>query len=261
MLETYGVKHTTSSPYYPKGNGKAEAAVKICKNMLKKASDFNLALLNYRNTPPQGHSYSPAERMMNRRTRTTLPTSNELLLPTNVNRDIVLNQIAERRRTSKRNYDRYSGPEHEAPSIGEYVYAKPRPTQRTKPWSYGQVTDHNHRSFTIKTPTATIRRNRIHIRPAAPPPYIRTSPITTTLPSPLVLRTVTQCDNTVQTQRDPEALVTDEDRSNMHAPTTTPTLPPSIATQVPLIHSDETTSKRSTRIKKAPQRFTDYVMT
>ena len=68
MLETYGVKHTTSSPYYPKGNGKAEAAVKICKNMLKKASDFNLALLNYRNTPPQGHSYSPAERMMNRRT-------------------------------------------------------------------------------------------------------------------------------------------------------------------------------------------------
>ena len=55
-------------------NGWAEAAVKVSKSMLKKSDDLQTALLNYRNTPPKGHTYSPAQRMMSRRTRTTLPT-------------------------------------------------------------------------------------------------------------------------------------------------------------------------------------------
>ena len=32
----YGFKHTTSSPFHPKGNGRAEAAVKVAKSILKK---------------------------------------------------------------------------------------------------------------------------------------------------------------------------------------------------------------------------------
>ena len=56
----YGFKHTTSSPFHPKGNGRAEAAVKVAKSMLKKADDFHSALLLYRNTPPRGHTYSPS---------------------------------------------------------------------------------------------------------------------------------------------------------------------------------------------------------
>ena len=32
----YGFKHTTSSPYHPQGNGRAEAAVKVAKSTLKK---------------------------------------------------------------------------------------------------------------------------------------------------------------------------------------------------------------------------------
>ncbi|XP_031560880.1 uncharacterized protein LOC116296910 [Actinia tenebrosa] len=46
---TFGFKHTTSSPYHPQGNGKAEAAVKVAKSMLKKLEDFHSALLNHRN--------------------------------------------------------------------------------------------------------------------------------------------------------------------------------------------------------------------
>ena len=80
--EEYGFKHTTSSPYHPKGNGRAEAAVKVAKCMLRKASDFHNAMLMYRNTPPQGHTYSPAQRMFSRRTTTTLPTAHQLLAPT-----------------------------------------------------------------------------------------------------------------------------------------------------------------------------------
>ena len=54
----YGFKHTTSSPYHSQGNGRAEAAVKVSESMLKKSDDFQIALLNYRNTPPKGHTYS-----------------------------------------------------------------------------------------------------------------------------------------------------------------------------------------------------------
>ena len=32
----YGFKHTTSSPYHPQGNGRAEASVKVAKSTLKK---------------------------------------------------------------------------------------------------------------------------------------------------------------------------------------------------------------------------------
>lgn len=56
----YEFTHTTSSLYHSQGNGRAEAAVKVSESMLKKSSDFHIALLNYRNTPPKGHTYSPA---------------------------------------------------------------------------------------------------------------------------------------------------------------------------------------------------------
>ena len=58
-----------SSPYHSKGNGKAESAVKIAKNILKKSrfEDPYLALLAYRNTPQQGYQYSPGQRLMSRK--------------------------------------------------------------------------------------------------------------------------------------------------------------------------------------------------
>ena len=53
------------------------------KRMLRKAKrsgeDQYLALLNIRNTPTQGVDSSPAQRFLGRRTKTTLPTSAELL--------------------------------------------------------------------------------------------------------------------------------------------------------------------------------------
>ena len=81
----YEFEHVTSSPEYPQSNGKVENAVKTSKNLMKKAastnSDFQLALLDWRNTPTEGMQSSPAQRMFGRRTRTLLPTSRELLEP------------------------------------------------------------------------------------------------------------------------------------------------------------------------------------
>ena len=84
-------QHTTSSPHYPQSNGKVENVVKTAKALLKKAKDGHsnpfLSLLAFRNTPIPGFDSSPAQRLMNRSTRTTLPTTSTLLqsqVPTGV---------------------------------------------------------------------------------------------------------------------------------------------------------------------------------
>ncbi|RXN12172.1 Transposon Ty3-G Gag-Pol poly [Labeo rohita] len=68
----YDLKHVTSSPENAQLNGKAEKGVHILKQLLKK-SDPYLALLNYR-TSPLECGMAPAEMLMNRKLRATLPS-------------------------------------------------------------------------------------------------------------------------------------------------------------------------------------------
>ena len=81
----YEFEHVTTSPEYPQSNGRVENAVKTSKDLMKKAgstnSDFQLALLDWRNTPTEGMKSSPGQRIFCRRTRTLLPTTRELLEP------------------------------------------------------------------------------------------------------------------------------------------------------------------------------------
>ena len=156
----YGFKHKTSSPYHPQGNGRAEAAVKVAKATLK------TALLNYRNTSPQEHTYSPAQRMLCRRTRTTLPTPNHLIKPSPVNLDVVTQELTLKRAASKRYYDNKPTKVHPELAVGSSVYAKPPPTQRSHPWIRGTIISQDTpRSYTIQTPSSNIRRSRVHITP------------------------------------------------------------------------------------------------
>ncbi|UYV61429.1 K02A2.6-like [Cordylochernes scorpioides] len=76
----YGFQHVTSSPRFPQSNGMAEAGVKIAKLILKKNQDPSLGLLEYRSTPLE-NGYSPAELLMGRKLRTTLPIAPENLNP------------------------------------------------------------------------------------------------------------------------------------------------------------------------------------
>ena len=61
FAQTFGFEHITSSPYWSRSHGKVEAAVSDAKSILKKCPDIYLALLNIRNTPPHGHSFSPVQ--------------------------------------------------------------------------------------------------------------------------------------------------------------------------------------------------------
>ena len=77
----WGFKLTSSSPTYPQANGLSEKAVQTVKRILKKTSDPYIGLLEYRNTPVTGMTYSPTQLLMSRATRTKNPVSQELLEP------------------------------------------------------------------------------------------------------------------------------------------------------------------------------------
>jgi hypothetical protein len=171
FAKTYGFEHATSSPYWPQSNGKAEAAVKDAKSILKKSEDFHLALLNIRNTPPRGHSFSPAQRLMGRRTQSALPTTENLCKPETPDPGIVFREITESRATSKSTYDKRAQPPLPPLRVGSYAYAKPRPTKRGEAWSYGQIINSpTPRSYSINTGSHVLRRNRAQLRAAMAPP-------------------------------------------------------------------------------------------
>lgn len=68
---------THSSPGYPQSNGLAERTIKTVKHALKKAmrTGTDLVLLSLRNTPVTGLNMTPAQMLMGRALRSTLPCS------------------------------------------------------------------------------------------------------------------------------------------------------------------------------------------
>ena len=83
----YDIQHTTSSPHHPQSNGKAEAAVKAAKRVLKKTAktgeDQYIAILNLRNTPQQGVDLVDGEERYYRQLQTFCKLSQDLKLLTN----------------------------------------------------------------------------------------------------------------------------------------------------------------------------------
>ncbi|KAK9678919.1 Pao retrotransposon peptidase [Popillia japonica] len=84
-LKINGIKQLFSPPYHPQSNGAAENAVKLIKNVIKKAQlKKMLFLFDYRNAPHSITGVSPAESMFGRNLRGRL----DLILP-NRNNDII----------------------------------------------------------------------------------------------------------------------------------------------------------------------------
>ena len=162
-------EHATSSPGYAQSNGLAESAVKTVKGIMKKAkasgSDPWMGLLAHRNTPSQDMDTSPAQRLFGRRTKTTLPATEELLRPVN-NHSSTVEQLAHRKSRQADMYDR---------SAKDLTSLRPQqavwivPERKGAPWTKGEVLQEcGYRSHWIRTEEGqTLRRNRRHLRPAS----------------------------------------------------------------------------------------------
>ncbi|KAL0154230.1 hypothetical protein M9458_050484 [Cirrhinus mrigala] len=84
FARTWEFTHTTASLYHSQSNGLAEKSVHTAKMLLEKTkadkSDPYLSLLEYRNSPVDRFK-SPAQLLMSHRLRSTLPNTNQQLLP------------------------------------------------------------------------------------------------------------------------------------------------------------------------------------
>ena len=90
FLKTWCVRHRLSSVAYPQSNGQAELAVKTAKRIVKgnTGSQGSLdndnvarAILQYRNTPIQSISLSPAQLFVHRRLHDSIPSQPILYKP------------------------------------------------------------------------------------------------------------------------------------------------------------------------------------
>ena len=99
----------------------SEKAVQTVKRIWKKADDPYIGLMEYRNTPVTGMTYSPSQLLMSRIARTKIPISQELLLPAVASE--AKQQLAQQQKRQKQNYDKSTKPLPPL-KIGENVHLR-----------------------------------------------------------------------------------------------------------------------------------------
>ena len=173
FASNWDFEHCTSSPHHPKGNGKVESAVKAAEKMLTKCAmshtDPCIALLEIRNTPTQGTGSSPAQRLLNRRTRTLIPATDSKLAPRGTEYMIDSMKLKHNKRLQAKQYNKGA---REQPSLeeGDTVRLKPYKLGQ-KEWQKGMVTKRlDERSYEVETTSGTLRRNRVHLKKTSEPP-------------------------------------------------------------------------------------------
>ena len=158
----------TTSPRYPKSNGKVENAVGAAKRLMKKAkknsSDAYLALLDNCNTPTQGLDTNPAQRLMSRRTKTLLSTAKNLLVP-----EVTMGQHQKILANKQRQAKYYNKAAHDLPALisGDVVRVNLSPDSlKQEDLQKAQVKAKvGVRSYEVETEDGKrFRRNRIHLR-------------------------------------------------------------------------------------------------
>ena len=168
IAETWDFEHTPSSPGNSKANGKAESAVKTAKSLLRKVlnsgKDPYMAILDNRNTPTQGIDSSPVQRLLNRRTKTPLPTSRALLQPRVTYPGKDQQNLAKRQEEQVRYFNQGARSLREL-AEGDVVRMKPF-RLGDKVWKKATVTARlDERSYNVETSDGGVyRRNRCNLR-------------------------------------------------------------------------------------------------
>ena len=158
----WGIVHRVASPYHQQSNGKAEAAVKLVKSMMKKClqekSNMYLALLGLRNTPRQDTA-SPATLMFGRSIETQLPSKSQ---PISYDKD-----GKRRRQATVERYYNKNARNLDDLQEGQSITWKSGPGDHK--WKQGQILSREgERSYRIQAEGgAQYRRNRIDIQPSS----------------------------------------------------------------------------------------------
>ena len=156
----WGFEVGHSSPKYPKSNGEVERAVQTVKRLLKKEKDKEKALLAYRSTP-LSCGYSPAELLMGRKIRTTVPVFHTLLTPKWPN----LVQLQEQEAQRKIQQEKYFNTRHRAVPLQKLTQGtEVRITTHSEPGVIKNDIE-SPRQYEVETPTGVIKRNRVHLVP------------------------------------------------------------------------------------------------
>ena len=122
-----------------------------------------------RNTPPAGHTFSPAQRLFGSVLRSNLPQPITTLEPRHSPHDIEVSNHLHHKLQEKQGYDKHA--RHLLPNFppGSYVFAKPSPNLQSTAWVPGQIIGSaGPRSYYIKTGTRQIRRNRVQVQLVPP---------------------------------------------------------------------------------------------
>ena len=153
-----------SSPYHSQSNGKAEAAVKIAKTLLRKSKDPMKALLEWRNTPTTGLTSSPVQRLMQRRTQATVPQAERLLKPTVQPAHQTMEGKTKRLRVSQHYYNRHARDLTPIRKGAPVFVQSPKKYDPVK-WAQGTIADKcSDRSYIVEIEGRLLRRNRRYLR-------------------------------------------------------------------------------------------------
>ncbi|UYV78935.1 hypothetical protein LAZ67_17000317, partial [Cordylochernes scorpioides] len=160
FAKEYGFHHITSSPRFPQSNGFIESMVKNIKNQLKKGRDPYLSLLGYR-TALMENGYSPAELCLNRKLKTTVPTSPVQLQSRIPDFENLEKREKNQRHKKKTHFDIH----HRARELSHL-------DEGTRVWVKdlrvpGVVLEDagSPRSYIVNSPKGILRKNRFHLLP------------------------------------------------------------------------------------------------
>ena len=240
----WGFEHVTSSPHYPQSNGKAENAVKTVKRLFSKCresgqSEF-LALMDWRNTPTEGMSTSPAQRFLGRRCKTLLPITGSLLQPRYPTEQDA-QEINKQKQRQQHYYDRHTKPLRLI-ATGKAIRMR-LPGQRT--WSPGVCTGLvGPRSYRVKVGEKVFVRNRRQL-----------------ICSDKQLLPVPDVDQSLpDSNTEPESIPSDpvEQRSQQNSPPES-AAPSTVATPNTTVSPSPTGPRRSSRNRRPPDWVTNYV--
>ena len=151
-------KHSMSSPYQSQWNGKAESAVKIVKNFLKKSEDPLRAVLEWRNTLTSQINLSPVQRLMQRRTRASVPQAEQLMKPVVLTARQILRRKVKKQKMSQKYYDR-NARDLSPLRRGTPVFVQSLKKYDASKWAQGIVADQcSNRSYIVEIEGRLLRR-------------------------------------------------------------------------------------------------------